>query len=129
MISEDPDRAAEWATYQRANAHADSAIAAGGEPDDPRWIHTDAYDAAYQIRLGIYKALFNDELGPGGWDNINAAHYAYIARALDAHRGEGKRFLITYGAGHKGWFLRQLRNREDITLMEVGAFLDLLELP
>ncbi len=123
-ISQDPDRAAEWATYQRANAKADSAIAAGGEPDDPRWIHTDAYDEAYQHRLGVYNALFNDELGPGGWDNINAAHYANIARALDKHRGEGKRFLITYGAGHKGWFLRQLRNRTDITLLDVAPFLD-----
>ena len=126
-ISEDPDRAAEWATYQRANARADSAIAAGGEPDDPRWIHTDAYDAAYQLRLGVYNALFNDELGPGGWDNINAAHYAHIARALDVHRGEGKRFLITYGAGHKGWFLRRLRQRDDITLLDVGPFLDALD--
>ena len=123
-ISQDPDRAAEWATYQRANARADSAITAGGEPDDPRWIHTDAYDAAYQLRLGVYNALFNDELGPGGWDTINAAHYAHIARALDAHRGEGKRFLITYGAGHKGWFLRHLRQRDDITLLDVASFLD-----
>ena len=123
-ISQDPDRAAEWAAYQRANAQADSAIAAGGEPDDPRWIHTDAYDAAYNLRLNVYNDLFNEELGPGGWDTINAAHYAHIARALDAHRGEGTRVLITYGAGHKGWFLRELRKRDDITLLDVAPFLD-----
>ncbi len=126
-ISQDPDRAAEWAAYQRANAQADSAIAAGGEPDDPRWIHTDAYDAAYNLRLNVYNDLFNEELGPGGWDTINAAHYAHIARALDAHRGEGARFLITYGAGHKGWFLRELRKRDDIVLLDVAPFLDAIE--
>ncbi|MCH8963295.1 MAG: hypothetical protein IH820_18765, partial [Bacteroidetes bacterium] len=126
-ISQDPDRAAEWAAYQRANAQADSAIAAGGEPDDPRWIHTDAYDAAYNLRLNVYNDLFNEELGPGGWDTINTAHYAHIARALDAHRGEGTRFLITYGAGHKGWFLRELRKRDDITLLDVAPFLDAIE--
>ncbi len=52
---------------------ADAAIAAGGADDDPRWIHTDAYDDAVEIGLSVYNRLFNDELGPGGWDNINAA--------------------------------------------------------
>ena len=127
-ISQDPDRAAEWAAYQRANARADSAIAAGGHPNDPRWIHTDAYDAAYSLRLNVYNDLFNEELQAGGWGTINAAHYAHIARALDARRGEGARFLITYGAGHKGWFLRELRQRDDIVLLDVAPFLDAIGL-
>lgn len=123
-VSEDPSRAADWAEYQAGNAAADSAIAAGGAPDDPRWINTDAYDDAYELRLSTYNRLFNEELGPGGWDNINTSHYARISEALDAHRGEGARFLITYGAGHKGWFLRALRERDDIVLLEVSPFLD-----
>ncbi len=126
-VSKDPSRAAVRTEYQAANAAADSAIEAGGGPDDPRWIHTDAYDAAYEIRLATYNRLFNDELGPGGWDNINESHYALISDALDRHRGEGARLLITYGAGHKGWFLRELRKRDDIVLLEVGPFLDALE--
>lgn len=126
-VSQDPTRAAEWAEYQAANAAADSAIRAGGAPDDPRWIHTDAYDHAYDLRLSTYNRLFNEELGPGGWDNINRSHYANIARALDAHAGEGARFLITYGAGHKGWFLRALRQRDDIELLEIVDFLDAIE--
>ena len=28
-------------------------------------------------------------------------------------------FLITYGAGHKGWFLRELRKRDDIELLDM----------
>jgi len=123
-ISKDPARETDWAAYKRAEKEAAVAVASGGAPDDPRWIHTDAYDDAEEIELSVYNRLFNDEIGPGGWDHINTAHYANIARALDAHRGEGKRFLITYGAGHKGWFLRHLRSRNDITLLDVAPFLD-----
>jgi DNA-binding beta-propeller fold protein YncE len=123
-IQDDPAWAAAWQQFERASARADSAVGAGGEPDDPRWIHTDAYDEAIEIRYAVYNRLFNDELGPGGWDHINAAHYANISETLDRHRGEGRRFLITYGAGHKGWFLRNLRERDDIELLDVAPFLD-----
>ena len=123
-LSHDPARASDWAAYRAAVARSEAALEAGGAPDDPRWIHTDAYDAALEIELGVYNRLFNDDLGPGGWDHINAAHYANIARALDAHRGEGRRFLITYGAGHKGWFLRELRKRDDIVLLDPLSFLE-----
>ena len=125
-IQKDPAWTTAWGQYERASARADSAVRAGGAPDDPRWIHTDAYDAALEIRYSTYNRLFNDELGPGGWDHINAAHYANISETLDRHAGEGRRFLITYGAGHKGWFLRALRERDDIELLEVGPFLDLI---
>ena len=123
-IAEDPVWAVHWEAYQRASASSDSAVRAGGAPDDPRWIHTDAYDAALETRYSIYNRLFNDELGPGGWDHINQAHFDRIATTLDEHRGEGARFLITYGAGHKGWFLRELRKRDDIELLDVGSFLE-----
>ena len=122
----DPNRAAEWAEYQAAGAAAADALAAGGAGDDPYWIHTDAYDDAYDIRMQVYARLFDPGLGPGGWDAINASHWANIERALDRHRGEGARFLLTYGAGHKGPFLRELRRRDDVVLLEVTAFLDRL---
>jgi len=35
--------------------------------------------------------------------------------------------LITYGAGHKGWFLDALSKRNDITLLDMGPFLDKIE--
>lgn len=123
QIASDPAWAARWSEYRAAIRRSDAALAAGGAADDPRWIHTDAYDQAQEIRLSVYNRLLNDELGPGGWDNINEAHTHYIHAALDAHSGEGKRFLITYGAGHKGWFLRSLRERRDITLLDVEPFL------
>ena len=120
----DPERAEQWAEYRAAAARSAEALAAGGAGDDPRWIHTDAYDEAYDIRMQVYARLFDEDLGPGGWDPINASHWANIERALDRHRGEGARFLLTYGAGHKGPFLRELRRRDDVVLLEVGRFLD-----
>ncbi len=125
-FSRDPERAEAWAEYQAAAGASAEGLAAGAG-DDPRWIHTDAYDEAYDIRMQVYARLFDADLGPGGWDAINASHWANIERALDRHRGEGARFLLTYGAGHKGPFLRELRRRDDIVLLEVAPFLDRLE--
>ncbi len=122
----DPNRATESAEYQAASTASANALAAGGATDDPYWIHTDAYDEAYDIRMQVYARLFDADLGPGGWDAINASHWTNIERALDRHRGEGARFLLTYGAGHKGPFLRELRQRDDIVLLDVAAFLDRL---
>ena len=76
--------------------------------------------------MQVYARLFDADLGPGGWDAINASHWANIERALDRHRGQGARFLLTYGAGHKGPFLRELRRRDDVVLLEVAPFLDRL---
>ena len=124
-ISKDPEWTERWVRYQKAIAAADSAVAAGGGEDDPYWVHTDGYDNASEIVLSVYNELFNDELGSGGWGNINVSHYSYIADALDSLEGQGKLILITYGAGHKGWFLRQLRKRGDIELLDMKPFLDL----
>ncbi len=122
-VAQDPERADLWAEYQAASTASREALAAGGASDDPWWIHTDAYDEAYDIRMQVYARLFDHSLGPGGWDAINASHWANIEQALDRHRGEGARMLITYGAGHKGPFLRELRKREDIVLLDVTTFL------
>ncbi|MDE0473192.1 MAG: YncE family protein [Gammaproteobacteria bacterium] len=124
--SRDPERTEAWAEYQAAAAASAEALATGAG-DDPRWIHTNAYDEAYDIRMRVYARLFDADLGPGGWDAINASHWANIERALDRHGGEGARFLLTYGAGHKGPFLRELRRRDDIVLLEVAPFLDRVE--
>ena len=90
----------------------------------PHFIHTHAYDSIQDISLQVYNRLFNVELGLGGWENINIAHYWHIEKALEQHRYEGKRFLIIYGAGHKRWQLRELRKRDDIELLEMADFLE-----
>ncbi|MFQ5347459.1 MAG: hypothetical protein ACE5ED_06400 [Rhodothalassiaceae bacterium] len=121
-IRADPRRKADWAAYRAGMAHLAAAVR--GRADDPCFIHSTAYDQATREAFEPYDRLFNEELGPGGWSHINAAHYALIERALEAHRGEGKRFLITFGASHKYWFLEHLRQRDDITLLDARPFLD-----
>ena len=128
-IGSDPRRSGAWRAYQAAIAESEHQLAAGGASDDPRWIHTDGYDAAQRVQLDVYNARFDGELGTGGWDTINRAHFANITRVLDRHRGEGARILITYGAGHKSWMLPRLRERSDLVVMDVGPFLDRAGVP
>ena len=116
-IRDDPDREYDWQLYGLARFKSDSIKAASGREFDPYWINSEAYDRAAEVALGVYNRLFNDELGPGGWDNINKAHYANIEKILDEYSNRGKRIVITYGAGHKGWFLRELKKRQDIKLI------------
>lgn len=123
-ISKDSTRVKDWTTYLEANKRADSVYEATGKINDPYFIHTNTYDSIQDISLQTYKRLFNVELGLGGWENINIAHYWNIEKALEKYRNTGKRFLIIYGAGHKGWFLRELRKRNDINLLEMKPFLD-----
>ena len=126
-IRKDTSRANDWAAYLKGNKLSDSIYKATGKVNDPYFIHTDAYDSIQNIALQPYNKLFNDELGLGGWENINIAHYWNIEKALEKHRYQGKRILITYGAGHKGWFLKELRKRDDIELLEMKPFLDAIE--
>lgn len=126
-ISQDSSRVEDWSEYRAANRRSDSVYKATGKVNDPYFIHTDAYDSIQDIALQTYNRLFNVELGLGGWENINIAHYWHIEKALEKHRYEGKRILITYGAGHKGWFLRELRKRDDIKLLDMKPFLDAIQ--
>jgi hypothetical protein len=121
-IRADSSRRAEWNEYSRATAIADSIVKARGA-DDPYFVNSAAYDSLQTAAHEPYNRLFNAELGPGGWDNINRSHFRLIANALDAVRGQGRRIVITYGAGHREWFMRALRKRDDVTVLEVAPFL------
>lgn len=121
-VSEDPARADDWAAYRAALDAMDAAI--GDRADDPLFIHSDDYDAITKKGLQPYARLFADDLGRGDWERINAAHYALIEAALDMHAWEGATILITFGAGHKYWFLEQLRQRDDIDLINPARYFD-----
>ncbi len=130
QLAEDPERATQWQAHQDAMTAMNQAIQQIDGDDNPRVIHSDRYDEIIDQGLrGPYNEHFNDDLADGGWDNINAKHYALIAGHLDRIRGQGRRVLITYGSGHKGWFLRQLRQRNDVVLVDVGPFLDAIGAP
>ena len=70
-----------------------------------------------------YDRNFNDLIGAGGWENINAGHYALIEKALDQHTGKGKTFLITFGSWHKYYIKEQLAKRSDVNLVSMSQFL------
>lgn len=91
------------------------------DPDDPRVIHTSAYDERAREELALYDEYQNDLIGPGGWTNINVAHYRLIDRTLRAHRG--RRVLITFGSSHKYWFLDHLRRDPAVRLIDLGPYL------
>jgi len=109
LRAEQPARMAEVdAAWERVEPQ----LAALGPKDDPAVIHTDAYDTLVARGMTPYAAL---DLGAGGWTAINEAHFALVADALDRHRG--RRVLLMFGAGHKGWFLQRLRARADVRLV------------
>jgi len=118
-IRDDPNREYDWQLYGLAKFKSGSIKEASGREFDPYWINSEEYDRVAEVALSVYNRLYNEELGLGGWDNINAAHYDNIERELDKYTNEGKRIVITYGAGHKGWFLRKLKKREDIELISL----------
>ncbi len=122
LFETDPGQAERYSEYQRRNAEIEARQAADPiDEDDPRIIHSSLYDARTEESLRPYDEMLNDWIGAGGWTNINQAHYALIDQAIKKH--QGKRILITFGAGHKYWFLKQLRTRDDIELLDVTPFL------
>jgi len=116
------ERADETGEVNAAQAKAEAIMASEGDPNDPMYIHTDHYDELVKAGLEPYDRLFNDDLGLGGWTNINRAHYALIEAALDKHSGEGKTILITFGSWHKYWILEQLRERDDIEIVDPKGY-------
>ncbi len=121
-FEESPLYAEQYVAYQQA----DSAVTARHkqnpiDEEDPRVIHSDAYDQRVREELEPYEKYMNDIIGPGGWTNINNAHLALIEKALERHKGQ--RILITFGAGHKYKFLERLRQRKDITLEDLRLYL------
>jgi hypothetical protein len=95
-ISKDKSRVLDWQLYSEANKRSDSIYKATGKVNDPYFIHTNTYDSIQDISLQMYNKLFNVELGLGGWENINIAHYWNIEKALEKYKYQGKRMLIIY---------------------------------
>jgi len=113
----------QYAEMQSAQTLAAYNINSAGGKYDPVTIHTQQYDEFVKAGMEPYDRHFNDLIGEGGWTNINRGHYALIEKALDKHQGEGKRFLITFGAWHKYYIKEQLAKRKDVELIPMSNFL------
>ncbi len=104
--------------YNRANAAIESRYSDSiDDEDDPRILHSVEYDRRMKEQLTPYDEYLNDWIGEGGWTNINAAHMALVDEAITAHGG--KRILITFGSGHKYWFLEKLAMRDDVEIVSL----------
>lgn len=122
-ISKDSKRSADWNTYLEAREKVSELFDKEGQGFDIVWLHSDRFDETLEIELEVFNRLFNDDLGAGGWENINNSHYALIDKELTALKNKGKRVLIMFGTGHKGWLKRKLKTRTDI---ELTPLLDVL---
>ena len=123
----------EWETSRPEDTEAVEAgqrgigeqLEALGLGDDPRDMHDPRYDEAVRAGLEPYQRLFGDDLGPGGWDNINQAHWDLLEAALDRLTEDPAvgRVAITYGAWHKYWFLDRLAERDDVRVLDTRDFI------
>lgn len=118
-ISKDVNRANDWNKYMEAKELTNALFEKEDKGFEPLWITCDAFDEILEIELSVFNELFNDDLGNGGWNNINEAHYKLISLHLDLKKNDGKRILIMFGAGHKGWLRRKLKTRNDILLKQL----------
>ena len=121
----DEEFAEQKAAYEEAEAWVaawNAAHPAAGPEDDPLYMHSPAYDRRTKGELGPYDHFLNDVIGrPAGWTYVNEEHYVLIEEALRKH--PGKRILITFGAGHKYWFLEQFKNLPEVDVLEVRPYL------
>lgn len=113
--------ARESTEYRRLREAAREQHPPPGDPDDPRYIHSEEYDAAVKAEYEVYDGYLNEWIGPGGWTNINVGHMRFVDRTIAEH--PGKRILVTFGAGHKYWFLEALSGREDVRLVDLVPYL------
>lgn len=113
-IKADKNRAKDWETYITARELSGELFEDFMEEFDPIKIHSDEFDSILNIELQVFSDLFNDDLGKGGWENINEAHYKLIDVALNKITNQKKRVVVIFGSGHKGWLVKKLQSRTDI---------------
>ncbi len=118
-------RPEDTAAVNAGQAGIDEQLERMGLGDRPADLHDPRYDETVRLGLVPYEALFGDDLGPGGWDNINIAHWSLLEAALDSLVAEGStgRVAITYGAWHKYWLLDRLAERDDVVVLDTREFL------
>ncbi len=120
------ERPEESACINEAQNAASAAHAELGDPNDPRVIHSVAYDEIVRTGMRPYDELWNDEIGLGGWTNINIAHWSLLEAAIN--KRPGQRLVITFGSWHKYWFNDRLRERDDLRLLAVPPTKEAIEL-
>ncbi len=120
-IYQNPARSSDVKAYQDAVRKTNEILGKAADEYDPFIVNSAPFDDAIDIQMTAFENAFGRDLGKGGWEKMNQAHFALMEKALDKYAGQGKRILITFGAGHKGWLQRALRKRSDVVLKELTA--------
>lgn len=107
-----------------AQLRAEKQLEEQGLANDPRLIHTAAYDAIVAEGMEPYERIFSEDLGSGGWTQINLAHQRRIDEALDDISGDGRRVLVIFGAWHKYRLRELLAKRDDIELKRISTLME-----
>ena len=115
-IKRDKNRSKDWQSYTQARQLSGELFEKYIQEFDPIKIHSEEFDQILNIELQVFSDLFNDDLGKGGWENINLAHYQLIDFELNKLKNQHKKILILFGSGHKGWLIKKLQTRTDIVL-------------
>jgi len=119
-IERDPARRQQWQAWEASQKAFTDAL--DGRSSDPLFIHTPEYDRLVEARYAPHERYFDADLGSGGWDATNKAHWANISAALDRIKGQHKRVLITFGAFHKYRILRELKQRKDVVVRDIRPY-------
>ena len=122
---------AEWAQTRpqetrevnEAQARADERLEAAGLSDTPGGVHDARYDEIVAEGMEPYERLFSEDLGPGGWTQINLDHAALVNAALDERAGLGLHVLVIFGTWHKYRLRQLLAERDDIELIDLETAL------
>jgi hypothetical protein len=102
-----------------ARAAMERELESRGLAHDPLQIHTEDYDAIVAQGMEPYERIFGNDLGTGGWHDINLAHYTLVSAALDRVTGNDQRVLVMFGAWHKYRLRELMADREDIHLLRL----------
>ena len=113
-IKRDKNRSKDWQSYTQARQLSGELFEKYIQEFDPIKIHSEEFDQILNIELQVFSDLFNDDLGKGGWENINLAHYQLIDFELNKLKNQNKKILILFGSGHNGWLIKKLQTRTDI---------------
>lgn len=118
-------RPADTREVERGLGRAENRLLLEGLRFDSMRVHTPLFDDIVREGLTPYERLFDRDLGPGGWAEINEAHFVLISTTLDDLAGRGLRVAVVFGAEHKYRLRELLRRQKRIQLRRLAEYVQI----
>lgn len=109
----------------RALERAETRLRLEGLRFDSMRVHTPQFDEIVAEGFAPYERLFDRDLGPGGWGEINRAHHTLISNVLSNIAGRDLRIAIVFGAEHKGKLRALLAGKGGMRLRRLSDFVQI----